>query len=257
MCRFAHVARLAMGLTTLALTTAYAGDAPPSPQTTFFHANALYKDGQFAEAAKEYERVRQSGFESGNLYFNLGNAYFKAGQKGRAILNYARARAFMPSDPDLQANLAYAESLTQAEPCTPAMWERIAFPLAQRMSTRRLLWLSSLLYTLTAVGFATYRLWPRRPRWVLYLSAVSAVAVAIASISVARQVYVVDWQRQAVVINSGDTPARFEPASNGTVHFVLKEGAAVRVLDIRQDWVQVGRCDDRRGWVEKRAIEDL
>ena len=237
--------------------SAHAVEPPASPQTTFFHANALYKDGQFTAAAAEYEQLLRSGLQSGNVYFNLGNAYFKAGQRGKAILNYERARRLMPSDPDLDANLVYARSLTGAETCAPPVWERVAFPVAHRIATGQLVWLTSALYTLLLLGLAGSRLWPRRPRWLLYAGVALAALVAVTSTSLAEQVLGDDWQRQAVVIASGDTPARFEPADNGTVHFSLKEGALVRILDTRQGWLQIARCDGRRGWLPKDAVEDL
>ena len=66
-------------------------DTASSPNTLFFHGNALYGEERYAEAAAEYERVLAAGLESGPLYFNLGNAYFKAGDVGHAVLAYERA----------------------------------------------------------------------------------------------------------------------------------------------------------------------
>ena len=231
--------------------------AEPSPRTTFYHANALYKDGQYAAAAKEYEEIEQSGLASGNLYFNLGNAYFKTGEKGRAILNYERARRLIPGDPDLSANIAYAQSLTDADACSPALWQVVVFPLSHRVATHQLVWVTSALYTLLLLVLAGYRLWPARPRWLVYVASGLAVLVLISSTSLAQQVLTDDWQPRAVVISSGDAPARFEPAENGTVHFALKEGSLVRVVETRDSWIEVARCDGRRGWIEKSAIEEL
>ncbi len=241
----------------LVAAAAHAVEPPASPQTTFFHANALYKDGQFTAAAGEYEQLLRSGLASGNVYFNLGNAYFKAGERGKAILHYERARRLMPADPDLDANLAYARSLTGAETCTPPVWERVAFPVAHRMATGQLVWLTSALYTLLLLGLTGYRVWPRRPRWLAYAAVALATLVVVASTSLAEQVLSNDWQPQAVVIASSDTPARFEPADNGTVHFALKEGSLVRILAARQGWLQIARCDGRRGWLPKDAVEGL
>src|SRR5512140_1402209 len=58
---------LTLSMLLLLTTAARAADAPASPQTTFFHANALYKDGQYAAAAKDYEQLLQSGAVSGNV----------------------------------------------------------------------------------------------------------------------------------------------------------------------------------------------
>ncbi len=230
---------------------------PPSPQTTFFHANALYKDGQYEAAAKEYEQLLQSGLESGNLYFNLGNAYFKAGDRGKAILAYERARRLIPNDPDLDANLTYAQSATGASPCVPALWRHLAFPLAHRMATGRLMWTATLFYTLFFVTLAAYQLWPRRPRWMISTAAGLALCSVIATASLAEQLLFDEWQHQAVVTAAGDTPARFEPAGTGTVHFVLKEGTLVRITDRREGWLQIARCDGRRGWIEEAAAAEL
>jgi Tetratricopeptide repeat/Bacterial SH3 domain len=241
----------------LPCTAQAATAAPPSPKTTFFHANALYRDGHYAAAAREYEELRRAGWISGNLYFNLGNAYFKAGDKGQAILNYERARRLLPRDPDVTANLAYARSLTGAAACRPALWRRAAFPLARRVTTSGLAWTSSILYTLLVFGLVAHRLWPRRPRWLLYAAVTMGVLAVVAGASLADRVIGDDWRRQAVVVQQGDTPARFEPADNGTVHFTLKEGARVTVLDRRPGWRQIARCDGRRGWVEAKSVAPL
>jgi len=72
----------------LALAARAAVAAPAeTPTAIFFHANALYGEERYPEAAAEYERVLAAGVASGNVHFNLGNAYFKEGDVGRAILD--------------------------------------------------------------------------------------------------------------------------------------------------------------------------
>ena len=234
-----------------------AAAVPTAPQTAFFRANTLYTQGQYAEAVEAYEAVLQSGLASGNVYFNLGNAYFKAGQVGRAILSYERARRFLPSDPDLAANLGFARSLTRAEVCRPLLWQGLVFPLAHRVTTDQLARLTSAAYSLLFVVFAVYRLWSRRPQWLRYAGWGVAAGLVVLTLSLAQQLRTSDWQRHAVVFKQGDTPVRFEPAASGTVHFSVTQGTRVQVLDVREDWWQVARCDGRRGWVEKDGLEAL
>ena len=234
-----------------------AAAAPTAPQTAFFRANTLYTQGQYAEAAEAYEAVLQSGLVSGNLYFNLGNAYFKAGQVGRAILHYERARRFLPSDPDLATNLRFARSLTGAEVCRSPLWQGLVFPLAHRVATDQLVWLTSMAYTLIFGVFAVCRLWPRRPQWLRSVGWGVAACLVVLTLSLAQQLRTSEWQQHAVVLTQEDTPVRFEPAVSGTVHFSVTQGTRVRVLDIRAGWWQVARCDGRRGWVEKDTLEEL
>src|SRR5262249_59285760 len=126
---------------------AWAAAPAESPKTVFFRGNSLYSEERYAEAAAQYEQILGEGLASGSLYFNLGNAYFKAGDVGRAMLNYERARRLMPGDPDLVANLAYASSLADVSEDVP-LWARLLFPLAGRFSTDALLVAASGLYAL-------------------------------------------------------------------------------------------------------------
>ena len=79
-----------------------------SPEQSFDQANLLYQQNKFGEARDAYEAIVHEGFVSGELYYNLGNAYYKTGDLGKAILNFERALRFMPNDDDLKHNLQLA-----------------------------------------------------------------------------------------------------------------------------------------------------
>src|SRR3989442_2159968 len=109
--RFAPYGSRLLRLLSLAIITsalAHADDV----SSGFDQANKLYEQGKFAEAAASYERILQGGQASAALYFNLGNALFKSGQTGLAILNYRRAEQLAPRDPDIRANLQFARNST-------------------------------------------------------------------------------------------------------------------------------------------------
>jgi tetratricopeptide (TPR) repeat protein len=242
----------------LAALAAHAADVPEaSPQARFYRANALYHDGKYADAVSEYEALAATGLQSAPLYFNLGNAYFKAGQLGRAILNYERARRLDPADPDVRANLSFALATTGAQACDRAsIWQRIVFPLAQRMPLWRLMGLMSGAYSLAFLGFAAFRLVRSRPRWLRSVSAALAVLAVVGATSLAAQL----WQyttARGVVAAEGETAVRFEPSATGTVHYNLQQGSVVRVLERRTGWLLVARCDGRRGWIPQGAVATL
>ena len=93
-------------------------------QEAFFdEGNRRYQQGDYAGAIELYERILESGLESGELHYNLGNAWFRLGALGPAILHYERARRIMPRDGDLEANLELARALTvdQVTPL-PGFW---------------------------------------------------------------------------------------------------------------------------------------
>lgn len=80
-------------------------------ESLFSQGNQSYAKEGLEEAITAYETILNMGLEGGALYYNLGNAYFKHGSLGKAILNYLRAKRFLPRDADLASNLSYARSL--------------------------------------------------------------------------------------------------------------------------------------------------
>jgi len=227
-------------------------DAGETPNTLFFQGGALYAEGRYADAASLYEGIRSAGRESGALYFNLGNAYFKAGDTGRAILTYERARRVLPRDPAVPANLAFARALTDP-PLDQPLWARLVFPLAGRMTSDELLGVAAVTQTILFLGLATARLGRRTVPIALRLGGGIVVAVALSS-AVYRLVRV-DLPHFAVVTT--DATVRFEPSPAGTAHFAARPGAMLRVLGQRDQWLQVARGDGARGWVQRDAVEDL
>lgn len=241
----------------LLLVTAASAAANDSPQTSFFRANALYAEGNYAGAIGVYEGLVTEGFDGGHLRFNLGNAYFKAGDLGPAILNYERAGAWNPDDPDVAANLAFARSLSGDEPCSPAVWTTLLFPLASRLSTWTLAVLASAAFTVMLVCLALRHVFSRPRRVLGYAAGLSLVILGVSAASAGYRFATEDFPLHAVVIAAGETPVRFEPDSGGTTHFVARQGTRLEVGDQRDGWVQVGRCDGRRGWIEAQTIETL
>src|SRR5262245_10878323 len=96
----------ALAFLLLGLTGSMAFSAE-SPAAAFEQANRLYEQGKFAEAAAAYEQLIHSGHRSAALFYNLGNAWFKAGQQGRAIAAYRQAEKWNPRDPNLNFNLQF------------------------------------------------------------------------------------------------------------------------------------------------------
>src|SRR4051794_31580274 len=81
---------------------------------SFVTANEQYAAGNFAEAARSYEELVRSGETSAALFYNLANAYYRAGDSGHAILNYQRALALEPHHPEAEANLRLVRDKARA-----------------------------------------------------------------------------------------------------------------------------------------------
>jgi hypothetical protein len=232
------------------------GAAGDTPRTIFFRGNTLYAEEHYPAAAAEYERIVAAGSESGNVHFNLGNAYWKAGDRGRGVLGWERARRLLPRDPDVHANLLHARSADETEDGTP-LYARLLFPLATRMSSDELWLATSLTWTLLAVCMIVARLAPRGARAASRSALVAGLALAVVGASTVYRLATVEWPRHAVVVAASETPVRFEPTEAGTIHFQAPPGTVLRVLAEREGWAQVGRPDGRRGWIARPTIETL
>jgi tetratricopeptide (TPR) repeat protein len=259
--RRAAVLGLALaGVTVLGGVTVMA-DADRDPMTTFFESNAQYKAGNYAEAATGYAQLVDAGFRSAPLYYNLGNALFKDGAVGGAVLNYERARRLSPRDPDVRANLQFARERIgagdDAMPLESPLWLRLLVPLAFRAGTTGLVVTTSVIYTLL-MGVLGIQLFVPRARQLCGRAAiVTGVVLALVASAAGLQLVEEHVRTTAVVTRAGTASVRFEPSASGTVHFTLPEGAVVRELARRDGWRQVARGDGRRGWVEATAVEAL
>jgi tetratricopeptide (TPR) repeat protein len=235
---------------------AVAGAATDAPRTLFFRGNTLYAEERYAAAAAEYERIAAAGWESGNLHFNLGNAYWKAGHPGRAIVAWERARRFLPRDPDVQANLAHARPAGDDESAAP-LHARLLFPLAHRLSSDEAWLATSIAWAVLALCLVVGRLAPSLARAARGSGLVAAAALLVLGSAAVYRLVTLDLRAHGVVVAAGETPVRFEPAEAGTVHFQAGLGTVVRVLGEREGWAQVARPDGRRGWIARAAIELL
>lgn len=240
----------------LALLAPARAETPP-PQAAFFQGNQAYADGRYADAVAAYESVRRDGLSSGALEFNLGNAWMKQGDVGRAVAAYTRAARRLPRDPDVVANLAFAREQARIEAPELPLWLRLVAPFAASFTTAGLALAATLSWWILWALLAA-RLWIAGAGARLALGRVAAVigvVCALLASSWAARAFEVEAREAAVVIAAGDTPARFEPSPSGTEHFAVTPGTPVAVLEERDDWLQVRRADGLRGWIPAAAVE--
>jgi tetratricopeptide (TPR) repeat protein len=215
----------------------------------FDSANKLYEEGKYAEAASAYETLVRSGQTSAALYFNLGNAFFKSGQIGRAIAAYRQAEQLAPRDPDLRANLQFARNQTPSPTLLPTRWQR---------------WLGRLTlneWTLLAAGAVWLWLlllavvqWRPALRPTLRASVLSlAILAVLLCACAAATLRETRFTRIAIVITR-DTAVRYTPLPESASAFTVQDGAEVLVLDQKDEWLQVNAGPRRTGWLRRDQV---
>ncbi len=217
-------------------------------------ANQLFDAQQYAEAAAAYERIEP---KTAHVYFNLGNAYFRQEQLGRAILNYERARRRAPRDPDILANLKFAEDRLGVVEANTApqpirrFWQSVVGSRTLREWSRYEL--TAVWLTVAAVATAVW--WPR---WrTVFATAAVVLCVGWVTCATALGGRLLATRAPAAVVIVPQAESRFAPQPEATVHFALTEGTKVIVREDRGQWFFVERADGRQGWVRAEAVERI
>lgn len=220
-----------------------------TPQERLLQANEDYTRGRYAAAAEEYRLLVSQGWRTGEVYYNLGNAYQKLGDKGRARAAYEEALRLIPRDADLRRNARELQATLADKSLPPTNLET----LAGCFTRTELTVLASLFYWLGAALL----LWQlaRRAAWRTACLGVCAVGVLLFG-----GLWVVRQQAQegspAVVVPTEislfDGPGRdFEAGMK------LHEGALVYVLGSRGDWREVVALGRVKGWVRAEELEPV
>lgn len=222
----------------------------------FATANRMYEEGRFAQAASEYEAILQYGLENENLYYNLGNAYFKMADLGPALLNFERAHRLAPGDREIRENLDFARSLLYDRMEIPAP----PFPFDVLIRVRRSVSLDTetilfvVLYLIAAGFLSAYLLNEGRssPKLPLYGLAISLLLCTGVGVSLGAHIHALRT-RQFVIILSDAVDVRSGPGPNQTVLFTVHEGLKAEIRTERGDWLQVSLPNGWNGWIPRAS----
>jgi tetratricopeptide (TPR) repeat protein len=215
----------------------------------FEAANKLYEQGKFTEAAAAYEKTRQSGVASAALYFNLGNALFKSAQIGRALLAYRQAEQLAPRDPDVRANLQFARNQVQGPTRRAGRVERWLASLSLNEWTA----LAAGSLWLTCVSLAAIQLRPRLAQSLRNLPIAGGVAMVIFGVGLGLAL-ANDVGTESAIVTAREVSVRNGPLDESPSAFTAHDGAELRVLDRKDDWLQVTDDNRRSGWLKHSEV---
>ena len=241
---FGRCVALFAGFLAMASSALAESDAP------FARANQEYAGGQFKEAIVNYEAIVRSGDWTAALFYDLGNAYFRTRDFGRAILNYERALALEPNHPEAQANLRMARDEARALELLPAWPEQfLRFATLNQYTTGAavLFWAGA---SLLAVSIFSRR----RRRSIVALSICSFVAAALL-VYVIMAVEDGGKGRSVAIVTDIDIQARLATADTAASVLALPAGSEIKIERQRGDWIYAILPNNLRGWVPAKGVE--
>lgn len=220
--------------------------------------DSAYMKNDYASAIQIYEALLNRG-EAADIYYNLGNSYYKAGDIAKAILNYERALLLQPGNGDIRANLEIARSKTvdKVEPVPEIFFVSWTKSLINSMSVDSWAVCGVVCFILLIVSLYLFIF---SKQIVLkkagFISGIVFLAVTIlANVFANQQKDELTNRNSAIVINPSVT-VRSTPSESGTSLFILHEGHKVGVKDgSMKDWKEIRLEDGKVGWIPASAIE--
>jgi tetratricopeptide (TPR) repeat protein len=222
----------------------HAAEAP-----SFDDANRLYEQGKYREAVVAYEGLQAAGTHSAALWFNLGNAHFKAGHVGDAIAAYRRAEQLAPRDADVRANLEFARRQVSG-PTLHSSWpQRTAASLTTNEWTVLAIVPIWAWFALMIAGQFKPAWRPALRRWT-WTSGVCGLLAGGTLVFVLQQ----RLNGQTLVVNSRDTVVRAGPFEESPSAFTAADGAEFARHDAKGDWYQISDGNKPLGWLKTNAV---
>ncbi len=245
---------------TVFLTSLLSALANAQPRQTLQAANQAYQDQNYEQAIDLYETLLAEGRESEALYYNLGNAYYRQGEAGRAVLNYERALKLDPDDENTLHNLRFVrrqmpdEVIDLKQSGLVQSW----LSLQNSMTSRSWSILGLAMLWLAALGLAVWLLSSirRRKKWGFITGILLLVLSSLPFLLAygrARQ----EFYSNTAVVLAADAVLRSAPEEESQAVRGLQEGMTVRILDDIGNWHKVRLADSTEGWVPKGAVEEV
>ena len=223
-------------------------------------ADSAYIRGQYQQAIKDYEMLLKQG-ASADLYYNLGNAYYRSENITRAVLNYERALLLSPGDRDVRFNLqiARAKTIDKIVPESEMFFFTWYRSLVNLMSVDAWAWTAlialALLIVLLLVYLFSDRIWLRKVGF--FGGFVLLILFALSNLFAWQQKQDLLFRKGAIVISPSVT-VKSTPAKNGTDLFILHEGTKVSITDgTMKGWMGIRIADGKEGWIESNMIEEI
>ena len=221
-------------------------------------ADSAYVNGNYQEAIKVYESLLKQG-ESAELYYNLGNAYYRTENITRAVLNYERALLLSPGDGDIRFNLQIARSKT-IDKIVPesemffVTWYRSLVNIMSVDGWGRMALVSlALVIVLFLVYLFSARVWVQK---VGFFGGGILLVVFVFSNFFAWQQRQQLLNREGAIVVAPSVTVKSTPAQNGTALFILHEGTKVVITDgSMKSWREIRLADGKKGWIESKKIE--
>lgn len=224
----------------------------------FKQGNKFYEEKVFDSTIEYYKKIIDAGVESSDLYYNLGNAYFRQNNLGHAILYYEKARKINPTDPDILANIKFTRLNIVDRTPEPrrSVFGTILWHLHAMLSLNIQMWVLFFFILFLSLSFTLALFASHNARlWLAYTSALCICISCLLGTSIGIKIYQAEKMIYAIVLEKS-VDAKNQP--NGTkVRFTVHAGTKFRIRKTVDSWSLVSLPNGVGGWVENNSIGQI
>lgn len=229
-------------------------------QSAFEQGNQFYQKGSYQAAINSYESVLASGKESAELYFNLGNSYYKLHKVAPAIYNFEKAAQLNPSDSDIQTNLEFARKMAidEVKEVPKVGFNKLLQDLTSSYHYDTWAWIA-IVFSFFFLGFfAGYYFSTTAFKKRIYFTGMFLVLTGIL-ISISSGMYEKNRiaNEKPAIVFAETVNVKSEPKAAGPNAFVLHEGTKVTILESIANWKKIQLADETTGWIDSESIREL
>lgn len=228
-----------------------------NPNNWFEEANKLYATQDYEKAAETYLKIVQSGYESAELYYNLGNCYYKLNKIGSSILYYEKALKAAPDNEDIQFNLSLAllRVNDRIEPAPEMILLQKAKDFLHAKTANQWGRISLLFIWIASTCFAIFLfIKTSSVKRASFFSAILTIFLALIFFILAIQQHLHERNNKFGVIMVTNTYVKSSPDKNSTDLFMLREGTKFQILEKLNSWLKIKLVDGKVGWINETDI---
>lgn len=231
-----------------------------SENELFTKANAFYKEGAYQKAIELYEQIEASNKVSSELYYNLGNCYYKLNKVAPTIYNYEKALQLNPINEDALNNLVFAKRLTldRIEELPKTVLQRFSKNYLQKISYNGWAMIAILFSFLASILFLAFYFAniSSRKRLFFVASMFSFLLLAV-TLFVAYNQHIISKKNVQAIVFTSEVSVQSEPTKNADEVFTLHEGTKVKIIDSVDDWNKIQLADGKIGWLLSSNVKKL
>jgi len=225
----------------------------------FDQSNAFYTDGKYQMAIDGYKDILNSGFESAELYYNLGNAFYKLNNIPESNFFYEKARSISPTDEDILINLSYAQNLRidKIEKLPITQTQNFKINILNLLSEKGWSVLLIILAWIACVSFVLYLSVNNSGNKRIFFTQFIILMIGLIVVSTINYEKKNLNNEKFAIIYDKEIEVWSEPNKISELKFLLHEGTKVKQVDTIQDWVNIQLENGTLGWIQSSSIKTL